>query len=82
MIFYDMKQLKMVSAILIACDKSYKVDHQMISPPVRNSFTYTGERWAATIDKVTRKLRYTDDFGAVFELGLPDDQDNFLLLNC
>lgn len=66
----------MVLAILIADNKIYKVNQRKLSPSIRSSFTWTGERWPVTINKVSRSLTYSDSFGAVFQLILPDDPDN------
>ena len=75
----------MVSALLIVGNIAYKVNHTKISESIRRSFSYTGERWPVRIDKVNRKLQYSDDLGAIFELTFPDDPNNPLiwdLLDC
>lgn len=70
----------MVSSVLIVDRKLYKVDHRKVSDSIRSSYTYTGVRWNAEIDKEKKTLTYTNDFGAVYQMTLPNDLDNPILL--
>lgn len=70
----------MAPAILIVNDGSsicgFGVHHKMVSPRKVHSFTYTGERWPVVFDKQNRKIRYTDEFGAVYQIRFPPESSD------